>query len=71
MVIDTLAITKRMTAVGFTREHAEAQAGVFAEAFASAVVTKSDLAGAVRDLNHTIDIRTAELHMLARRGRLL
>jgi hypothetical protein len=61
MAIDTLAIAKRMTQAGFTREQPEAQAEVMAEAFSTEVATNRDLADAVRELNAKIDAKIAAL----------
>jgi DNA-binding transcriptional MerR regulator len=55
ITIDTLRYVKRLTAVGVSREQAEAQAEAFRDEIAVQVATKSDLETVAAKLDHKID----------------
>jgi tetrahydromethanopterin S-methyltransferase subunit G len=55
ITIDTLRYVKRLTAVGVSREQAEAQAEAFRDEIAVQVATKSDLDTVAAKLDHKID----------------
>jgi dGTP triphosphohydrolase len=54
-MIDTLGYVKKLTAAGFSREQAEAQAEAFRDDIATQVVTKADLDAGLTRLEHKID----------------
>ena len=53
-MIDTLGYVKKLTAAGFSREQAEAQAEAFRDEIANQVVTKADLDAGLMRLEHKI-----------------
>jgi DNA-binding transcriptional MerR regulator len=55
ITIDTLRYVKRLTAVGVSREQAEAQAEAFRDEIAVQVATKPDLDTVAAKLDHKID----------------
>lgn len=57
MAFDTLRYSKRLRAVGFTEEQAEAQAEALGEAIRDTLVTKADLNEAV----HKLQLEITEL----------
>jgi type VI protein secretion system component VasF len=54
-MIDTLGYVKKLTAAGFSREQAEAQAEAFRDDIATQVTTKADLDALGLRLEHKID----------------
>jgi hypothetical protein len=54
-MIDTLGYVKKLTAAGFSREQAEAQAEAFRDDIATQVTTKADLDALGVRLEHKID----------------
>jgi len=56
VVFDTLAYAKKMKAVGFTEQQAEAQAEALAEIVENRLATKQDIEGLRRDIKE-LEIR--------------
>jgi len=68
-MINTLLYTKKLEAVGLTREVAEAHVEILVEVVENNFATKDDLKQAVKDLRH--EIRELESRLVIRLGAVM